>query len=83
MPRHPRLFVPGAIYHVYCRVARGEFATLAVGRYGLRVCDVASLLCKHPNSITKWLNKGLRLEGKDSEFKRRLDQLDAAISRPR
>jgi REP element-mobilizing transposase RayT len=26
MPRKPRLFVPGATYHVYCRVARGEFA---------------------------------------------------------
>ena len=26
MPRHPRLFIPGATYHVYCRVARGEFA---------------------------------------------------------
>ena len=25
MPRHPRLLIPGAIYHVYCRVARGEF----------------------------------------------------------
>lgn len=25
MPRHPRLFVPGATYLVYCRVARGEF----------------------------------------------------------
>ena len=25
MPRRVRLFVPGAIYHVYCRVARGEF----------------------------------------------------------
>ena len=25
MPRHPRLFIYGAIYHVYCRVARGEF----------------------------------------------------------
>ena len=25
MPRHPRLFIPGATYHVYCRVARGEF----------------------------------------------------------
>ncbi|TFG39440.1 MAG: transposase, partial [Candidatus Aminicenantes bacterium] len=25
MPRHPRLFLPGAIYHVYCRVGRGEF----------------------------------------------------------
>ena len=25
MPRHPRLFLYGAIYHVYCRVARGDF----------------------------------------------------------
>jgi len=25
MPRHPRLFIRGATYHVYCRVARGEF----------------------------------------------------------
>jgi hypothetical protein len=25
MPRKPRPFVPGAIHHVYCRVARGEF----------------------------------------------------------
>lgn len=24
MPRKPRLFIPGAIYHVYCRTARGE-----------------------------------------------------------
>ena len=25
MPRYPRLFIPGGTYHVYCRVARGEF----------------------------------------------------------
>ncbi len=25
MPRKARLFLPGATYHVYCRVARGEF----------------------------------------------------------
>ncbi len=25
MPRKPRLFVSGATYHVYCRIARGEF----------------------------------------------------------
>jgi len=25
MPRQPRCFLPGAIYHVYSRVARGEF----------------------------------------------------------
>jgi REP element-mobilizing transposase RayT len=60
---------------------RIEFTTLAVGRYGLRVCDVAALLRKHPNSITNWLNSGLRLERDDLEFKRRLDQFDAAISR--
>jgi len=60
---------------------RIEFATLAVGRYGLRVCDVAAMLRKHPNSVTKWLNRGLRLESDDPDFKKRLDQLDAAISR--
>ena len=27
MPRRPRLFVPGASYQVYCRVARGEFVS--------------------------------------------------------
>ena len=59
---------------------RIEFATLAVGRYGLRVCDVAALLNKHPNSVTKWLNRGLRLERNEPEFSARLDQLDAAIS---
>jgi hypothetical protein len=59
---------------------RIEFATLAVGRYGLRVCDIAALLRKHPNSVTKWLNRGLRLERDDPGFKERLDQLDAAIS---
>ena len=24
MPRRPRVFVSGAVYHVYCRVGRGE-----------------------------------------------------------
>ena len=24
MARSPRIFFPGAIYHVYCRTARGE-----------------------------------------------------------
>ena len=60
---------------------RIEFATLAVGRYRLKIFDIAALLDKHPNSITKWLNKGLRLEREDPEFKNRLDHLDAAISR--
>jgi REP element-mobilizing transposase RayT len=59
---------------------RIELATLAIGRYRLRVCDIAALLGKHPNSVAKWLNRGLRLERNDTEFRARLDHLDAAIS---
>ena len=25
MPRKQRVFIPGGVYHLYCRVARGEF----------------------------------------------------------
>ncbi len=39
---------------------RIELSTLAVCRYGLRVRDIAALTNKHCNSVTKWLNKGLR-----------------------
>lgn len=60
---------------------RIELATLAIGRYRLRICDIAALLHKHPNSVTHWLNTGLQLEGRDSAFKSRLDDLDSAISR--
>jgi REP element-mobilizing transposase RayT len=59
---------------------RIELAALAIGRYRLRVCDIAALVRKHPNSVSKWLNKGLRLESSNPEFKARLDELDAAIS---
>ena len=60
---------------------RFGLATLAVGRYRLEVSDVAALLDKHPNSVTNWLNNGLRLERQDPGFKERLDHLDASISR--
>jgi len=38
----------------------------------------------HPSGtlpITKWLNRGLRLEREDPAFKRRVDALDDAVSR--
>ena len=60
---------------------RIDLAALAIGRYRLRVCDIAALVKKHPNSVSKWLNKGLRLERTDPEFVARLDELDAAISK--
>jgi len=62
---------------------RVEFATLAISRYGYRVCDVADLIHKHRSSITLWLNKGLLTENTNPEFARRLDQLDEQISRKR
>jgi len=60
---------------------RAEFAALAIGRYQPRTCDVADLLGKHPNSITRWLNRRLRLERDDPGFKRLIDTLDEAASR--
>jgi hypothetical protein len=59
---------------------RIELASIAIGRYRFRVCDIAALVRKHPNSVAKWLNKGLYLERSDPGFKARLDHLDAAIS---
>ena len=60
---------------------RIEFATLAISRYGYRVCDVADLIHKHRSSITLWLNKGPFNENKNPRFAHRLDQLDERISR--
>jgi hypothetical protein len=59
---------------------RIEFVTLALPRYGFRGRDVAALLGKHGNSITKWLTQGLLLERDDPAFKDRLHLIDAAIS---
>ena len=58
MPRSPRLFIPGAVYHVYCRTARGEMvfsdrtdATQLVAT----IANVAVFLKKHPGSVSRWL----------------------------
>lgn len=77
MPRHPRLFLPEATYHVYCRVARGEFV---FDDDFEAVESIEALLNKHGNSVTNWLNQGLLLAGNDPVFNKRLDHLDAAIS---
>lgn len=54
---------------------------MAVERNKARTCDMAALLSKHPDSITRWLNRGLRLELDDPGFKRRVATLDEAASR--
>lgn len=61
--------------------ARTELCVLAVSRYGLRACEISTLLRKGRNSVTRWLNQGLRREHDDPRFAARLDTLDSAISR--
>ena len=60
---------------------RIELVTLAPSRYGFRSRDISSLLNKHGATVTRWLNSGLRREGEDIGFRRRLDALDSSISR--
>jgi len=59
---------------------RIEFSLLAVSRYGFRACDVAALLCKGRNSVTRWLNRGLCYERDDPAFSERVNRLDEKIS---
>jgi hypothetical protein len=56
------------------------FSTLAASRYGIRACDIATLIGKHGHLVTKWLTEGLRKEGVNPGFKNQLDNLDALIS---
>ena len=59
---------------------RIELTVLAVGRFGLRSSEIATLINKHSSSLTRWLNLGLRLERDDLSFRHRLDFLDRKIS---
>jgi len=47
---------------------------------GFRVCDVCTVINKHANSVTKWLNRGFLEEAHDQDFARRLGQLGTSIS---
>jgi len=67
-----------SVRHITGRI---EFCSLAVSRYRLRACDIAALLGKGRNSVTRWLSQGLSRERDNPEFAARLDALDTAISR--
>ena len=53
---------------------------LEVGRFGLRSVEIASLLKKHPSSLTRWPNLGLVQEREDPRFRASLNTLDQQIS---
>lgn len=54
MPRLHRLFLPGGIYHVYCRIARGEPVFACANEAQRWVDTVADLADVHELTILAW-----------------------------
>ena len=59
---------------------RVELTLLGVSRFGFRASDIASLVNKHPSSMTRWINQGLLQEREDPAFRYRINILDQQIS---
>ena len=58
MPRRPRVFVAGAAYHVYCRVARGEAAFSYPREAGALVAVIRDVVREHGLSVLAWCVMG-------------------------
>jgi len=54
MPRRPRVFVSGAVYHVYCRVARGEPAFSDAREAAALVGVIRGVSREHGLSVLAW-----------------------------
>jgi len=54
MPRRIRIFVPGGIYHVYCRVARGEYVFDEPAEIDRWIDNVAYIARLHDLKILAW-----------------------------
>ncbi len=56
-------------------------AALGIECWGLTAKPLAALVGRLPEAVSRWLTSGLRREGENSGFRRRLDALDSSISR--
>ena len=54
MPRRPRVFVSGAVYHVYCRVARGEPAFSDAREAAALVGVIRGVAREHGLTVLAW-----------------------------
>jgi REP element-mobilizing transposase RayT len=59
---------------------RVDLTAIAAGRFGHRVCEIARLINKNPGSVSRWLKAADTRSVDDSAYRRRLDELDRAIS---
>ena len=54
MPRRPRVFVSGAVYHIYCRVARGEAVFSDAREAAALVGVIRGVAREHGLSVLAW-----------------------------
>jgi hypothetical protein len=69
MPRRPRVFADGAVYHVYARFGRG-----------VRVKDLAERRNAFPDTISRWVTRGTRRRMSDAGLARTLTRLEQRLS---
>ena len=72
MARKPRIFVPHAPYHVYCRVGRGEAAFACRDERDHWIDTVREVVRDHRISVSRWLYEGLLLRSSDARFEEQL-----------
>jgi len=61
--------------------ARELLVVLGVERYRLRLNDLAGMLRKSPDGMTKAMERATRRRSEDDVFRRRLDDLDRSLAR--
>jgi hypothetical protein len=61
--------------------ARETLAIVGVERYGLRCVDLAKIMNKSPDSLTKAIARASRRRLKNPEYSGELDSLDEAVAK--
>ena len=56
--------------------ARVLLATLGIERYGMRVNEIARVINKSPEAVSRCISRGTRLRKADAEFGAKLEELD-------
>jgi len=104
MPRRPRVFVEGGLYHLYNRFARGAelfsqpeeiagrekgraicrtryvIAALAIERWGMRAKQLAELLGRWPEAVSRWASRGAEMRMGSGDFRDDYERLDQALA---
>ena len=56
-------------------------ATVGIERWGQGAGALATVLQKHPDGVSRWVNRGARLRGEDAALAKAMVELDEELSR--